>query len=203
MNMHVQIALQSYVAIRRKLCFVLALTMKRAGTSVRHGLVHGLLFKPRTITYSSQSKFSEGKWLPGERGSLASPRAIALRDRRQSRSYQDNCLWKWPRGRAWSKNPHRSIRGYRWRGLTSSVVISERFFFFPGQWFWFKCSLRRGTNADSQPPVEAGADFGWSWGWCAADMFISPSLGLTPSLPDPTGLSALTLVVVIFYTTDT
>lgn len=27
------------------------------------------------------------------------------------------------------QNPHRSIRGYHWCGLTSSVVISERFFF--------------------------------------------------------------------------
>lgn len=35
--------------------------------------LHALLFKARTITYSSQSKFSEGKWLPGERSSLASP----------------------------------------------------------------------------------------------------------------------------------
>lgn len=49
----------------------------------------------------------------------------------------------------------------------------------------------------------SGADCGRSRGWCAADVSISASLGLVPSLPDPTGLSVLTLGIAIFGAADT
>lgn len=93
-------------SVGRKQCCILFcfdFECERSGCLDPARVLQRLPFKARTITYSSQSKFSEGKWLPGEHSSLASPRAAALRDRRQSRSYQNNCLWKWPQGRAWSK----------------------------------------------------------------------------------------------------
>lgn len=89
------------------------------------GRMQGLPAK--TIACSSQSKFSEGKWLPGERSSPASPRAIARRDRRRGSSHQGNCLWKWPRGRAWSEPPPVNKR-LCWCGLTSSPLQPKDFF---------------------------------------------------------------------------
>lgn len=74
--------------------------------------------------------------------------------------------------------------------------------FFPGQWLWFECSLHRATNTDTRVLDEAEADFRWWRGWHEADLFIGTPLGLTPSLHTPTGLSILTLAVIMFSAKD-